>query len=190
MVGSGVLLECVADPAVGSVLAVASLATLPATSPATAQASKPSRSTLTSQNALERPLVEAINAERQRRGLKRLRPSSELARAAEAHARAMGSTGFFAHESRDGTSASARIRRYYRIDGGSWLTGEILLWRSPGVTAGEALARWMASPTHRRVILTGGLRDVGVAAVRATQAPGVFGGLDVTILVVDFGARS
>jgi uncharacterized protein YkwD len=158
--------------------------------PATAE-SRAVRTTLTAQNALERPVLAAINAERRRHGLRPLRMSTQLARAADAHARAMGAGGFFAHESSDGTSASTRIRRYYPVGGYSrWLTGETLLWRSPGLDASQALAMWLSSPPHRRVILTAGFRDIGIAAVRVTQAPGAFGGRDVTILVADFGARS
>lgn len=173
------------------VLTASCLAALPGAAPATAQPLERPRTTVAAQNGLERPLLDAINAERRRRGLKPLRPSRELARAADEHARAMGTGGFFAHESRDGTSASARIRRYYRVEGRSrWLTGETLLWRSPGVGPDEALALWLSSPSHRRVILTSAFKDVGIGAVRVSQAPGVFGGRDVTIVVADYGARS
>ena len=175
----------------GVVLAAAFLAVVPAAAPVTSHPAERPRTTVFAQNAIERPLLAAINAERQRRGLKPLRPSRALAQAADGHARAMGTDGFFAHESRDGTSASARIRRHYRVEGyGRWLTGETLLWRSPGVGPQEALALWLASAPHRRVLLSPAFREVGIAAVRATRAPGVFGGRGVTIVVADFGARS
>jgi uncharacterized protein YkwD len=159
--------------------------------PATAEPRTAARGILTAQNGLERTLLAAINAERKERGRKPLRLSRDLARAAEAHARAMATDGFFAHESRDGTSASDRIRRYYRVRGYSrWLTGETLLWRSPGVDAEGAVALWLASPPHRKILLTGEFRDLGIAAVHVTRAPGAFGGRDVTIVVADFGLRS
>jgi uncharacterized protein YkwD len=171
-------------------VAIACAVAFSGAAPATAEP-RAARTTLAAQNALERPLLAAINAERRRHGLRPLRMSGQLARAADVHARAMGTRGFFAHESRDGTSASTRIRRYYRVEGYSrWLTGETLLWRSPGVNASQAIALWLDSAPHRKVILTAGFRDIGIAAVRVTQAPGTFGRRDVTILVADFGARS
>jgi uncharacterized protein YkwD len=144
------------------------------------------RSTLRAANSLEKPLLAAINRARRERGLRPLRLSSELARAADAHAREMGQGGFFAHESSDGTSPSARIRRYY---GGSTV-GEALLWRSPGVSPDEAVELWLASRPHRKILLSGALRDAGIGAIHVTDAPGDYRGLDVTIVVADFGAPS
>jgi uncharacterized protein YkwD len=125
-----------------------------------------------------------INAIRHDYGLRPLRTAPALARSARAHARAMASRGFFGHDSRDGASASDRIRRYYP---GS-LVGETLLWRSPGPSAQQTVALWLGSPPHRRVLLHAAFRDIGVGVVRAPAAPGAFGGLDVTIVVADFGA--
>lgn len=126
----------------------------------------------------------AINAVRRSHDLDTLRSSPALGRSARVHARSMASRGFFGHSSSNGTSAASRIRRYYP---GSWV-GETLLWRSPGVTAQQVVALWMSSPPHRRVLLHPAFRDVGIGVVRAPQAPGTFGGLDVTIVVADFGA--
>jgi uncharacterized protein YkwD len=125
-----------------------------------------------------------INAVRHGHGLRPLRAAPGLGRSAGLHAHAMAARGFFSHDSTDGGSAAERIRRYYR---GSWV-GETLLWRSPGVTAQQVVAMWMASPPHRRVLLLPAFRDVGIGVVRASAAPGAFGGLDVTIVVADFGA--
>lgn len=144
------------------------------------------RTVLRAQNAVEKPLIAAINRERRRHGLGPLRLSKRLAKAADAHARAMGAGGFFAHESKNGQSAADRIRRRYP---GSSIVGETLLWRSPGVTARQALRMWLGSPPHRKVLLTRAFREVGLGAVRVTSAPGIFRGLDVTIVVADFGAR-
>jgi uncharacterized protein YkwD len=47
----------------------------------------------------------------------------------------------------------------------------------------------MDSPPHRKNLLTPGWREVGLGAVRALGAPGVYRGLDVTILTADFGVR-
>ena len=66
--------------------------------------------------------------------------------------------------------------------------GETLLWRSPDVTPVEALRMWLQSAGHRRILLSGSFRDIGLSAVHATGAPGAFQGRDVTIVVADFGA--
>jgi uncharacterized protein YkwD len=125
-----------------------------------------------------------INAVRRARGLPALRVARGLERSARVHARAMARRGFFSHNSTDGASAATRIRRYYP---GSWV-GETLLWRSPRVTAPQVVALWLESPPHRRVLLHPAFRDLGIGIVRASAAPGAFRGLDVTIVVADFGA--
>jgi uncharacterized protein YkwD len=125
-----------------------------------------------------------INAIRRTHGLNRLRAAPGLVRSARGHALAMATGGYFGHDSSDGASAGERIRRHYR----GTLVGETLLWRSPGVSAYQAVALWMASPPHRRVLLHPGFRDAGLGVVRASAAPGAFGGLNVTIVVADFGA--
>ena len=142
------------------------------------------QSTAPGRSQLEKSLAELINQTRAERGLRTLRRSPALERAAASHARAMARLGFFAHESANGTSPFERIRRHYR--GSS--VGETLLWRSPDVTPEEALALWLQSPPHRRVLLGSAFRVVGLAAVHVEGAPGDFNGLDVTIVVADFGA--
>lgn len=137
-----------------------------------------------STDTLERSLLERINAARRAGGLRILRSSSGLRRAAAAQARWLARSGSFTHSSADGVSPDRRIRRYYR----GRLVGETLLWGSPSVGAAEALARWLASPSHRSVLLDGRFREIGVGAVSVQDAPGAYGGLDVTVVVADLGA--
>ena len=72
---------------------------------------------------------------------------------------------------------------------GSWRVGENLVWSSPQLSARRALELWLNSPPHRQNLLTPVWREVGIAAVHASSAPGVYGGSDVTILTADFGVR-
>jgi uncharacterized protein YkwD len=146
---------------------------------------RPAGSAVRDANAIEAPLLSKINATRRANGLRALRSSAGLARAAARHARAMGAQGFFSHSSSDGTSPATRIRRYYA---GSTV-GEVILWRSPGITATEALRMWLGSPSHRRLLLSSGFRDIGIAAVRVDRASGAYGGRPVTIVVADLGSR-
>ncbi len=102
----------------------------------------------------------------------------------------MGTLGFFSHSSADGTSATRRIAAFYDgSDSDAWSVSEVIQWASGAVTAEEALDAWLASDHHRRELLRPGWRDVGVGAVHVENAPGPFGGRDVTLLVVDFGRR-
>ena len=138
----------------------------------------------------ERPLLEQLNDQRLARRLRPLKFSLPLARAAEAHGLSMGRIGYFSHTSADGTPFHRRIARFYPSRGYvMWKVGETLMWGSPDVANSEAIRAWLASPVHRRVMLNAIWREVGIATIRATNAPGVFGGADTTIVVADFGAR-
>ena len=103
----------------------------------------------------------------------------------------MGDGGFFAHESPDGTEFWERIGRFYPSRGFErWIVGENLLWASPSVSAERAVELWLASPSHRRILLNPGWTEIGLAAVDVTNAPGMFLGLEITILTADFGTRA
>jgi uncharacterized protein YkwD len=102
----------------------------------------------------------------------------------------MGRLGFFSHLSADRSGVSTRITSFYSVRGASsWAVGEVILWRVGAVSAAEAVSSWLASSTHRGQLLGGPWRELGVTAVRATRAPGVYGGRTVTIVVADFGVR-
>jgi uncharacterized protein YkwD len=105
-----------------------------------------------------------INAERRSRGLRRLRASARLSKAARRHSR----TG-------------------YLRGAKDWLVGENLAWgtRARG-TAREILRVWMTSPSHRRVLLTRSFRDVGVGVAWGVPDRHLAGGATCT---VDFGVR-
>jgi uncharacterized protein YkwD len=63
-------------------------------------------------DAKERAIVRAINRQRARHDVARLRPSPRLARAADYHSWEMLDADYFAHESRDGSPFHERIRRF------------------------------------------------------------------------------
>lgn len=138
---------------------------------------------------LEAAVVGELNAVRAQYGLRPLRPSLQLATSAGAHSREMVNVGYFAHESADGTPFWRRIRQFYAGRGRGWQVGENLLWQAPSVSARAAVRAWLRSPGHRENVLRPGFREVGVSAVRAAGAPGVFGKRRVVVLTVDFGRR-
>ena len=153
-------------------------------------AAKPAR-TVSTANPLEELVFVQLNGVRRAHGLAPLRRSSPLAAAADVHSRAMAVHGFFAHESRDGSTFWKRVKRFYGSAGyRSWSVGENLLWASPDLSAARAVKLWMSSPGHRKNILTARWREIGLSAITVAGAPGVFGGRDVVIITTDFGARS
>jgi len=153
-------------------------------------ATSPSRS-LTAANALEARVLGELNAVRRAHGLVPLRLSRPLTSAADVHSRAMGTYGFFGHDSRDGSEFWLRVKRFYGPGRqGTWSVGENLLWSTTGLDAQRALDLWMQSPGHRKNILTPRWREIGLSALTVPAAPGVFGGRDVVIITSDFGVRS
>jgi uncharacterized protein YkwD len=122
-----------------------------------------------------------MNAIRANRHVRKLRASPVLARAAAGYARAMLAGGFFAHDAPGGPSFFDRmLRSGYLSRYAGWRVGENLGrgWGSGGTPLAMTIA-WMLSPAHRRNIVAGDYRDVGVA---------VDGGSgQVAMYVVDFG---
>jgi uncharacterized protein YkwD len=144
---------------------------------------------LTARNALEADVLQEINELRRSRGLAPVRLSAALRRAADSHSTAMATRGFFAHESADGTEFWKRVARFYPRRNGEWSVGENLLWSSPDVDGASALRMWLNSPPHRKILLTPRWREVGLSAVHTASAPGVYRGLEVTVITADFGTR-
>jgi len=140
-------------------------------------------------SALEADIVGRINAERGARGLRPLRVSRGLTRAADYHSHQMGQLGFFEHESHNGAPFWRRIERFYPAHRGYWSVGENIFWESPDTDASSAVHEWMGSAPHRQNILAREWREIGIAAVHFASAPGAFGGRPVTIVTADFGVR-
>jgi uncharacterized protein YkwD len=126
--------------------------------------------------SLESGLVAKINTLRARHGLRRLTESGRLERAARAYAQKLLGGGYFEH---------GDIRR--RLAGLS-AVGENLAWHSGTPTAGHTVALWLASPPHRRNLLSPVWRRVGIGAVHGPASGGVYGHGPVTVIVADFGA--
>ena len=142
-------------------------------------------------DALETAIVRELNRARADEGLRALRVVPGLRTAARGHSRAMLRHGFFGHQSRDGTSFSVRIRRHYAIRGfETWSVGETLLASQGGeIGASSVVESWLASPPHRRVIMSPTWRDAGIGVLFASPAPAVFGGTEAVVVTADFGLR-
>jgi uncharacterized protein YkwD len=124
------------------------LTTLGSTSSGSAQSPK--------HDAVERSVIRKLNAVRAESGVRGLRSSAGLARAADAKSAAMAATGNFAHGDTGG-----RVRRFVRARA----VGETLAWvpRSMARDANAVVDAWMRSPSHRATLLSGSFRRVGVA---------------------------
>ncbi len=108
-------------------------------------------------------LVRTINTERARRGLRVLRPSRKLSRAADRHTGDMLRRGRLDHSSRDGTPFAMRLRAVV-----SWTRlGEVLAWTPHRSTGAHTVVRmWLNSPPHRAQLLDRSFRRIGVGRRR------------------------
>jgi uncharacterized protein YkwD len=158
---------------------------------APASGSATSSGAASSSARMQAALLSQLNAVRSSRGLVRLRLAPGLNAAAAAHSRQMARLGYFSHNSANGASFSRRVASYYSLRGyRSWAVGENLVWASPELGAARAVRLWLASPPHRANLLDARWREIGLSAVHATSAPGVYGGNPATIVTADFGVRS
>jgi uncharacterized protein YkwD len=131
----------------------------------------------------ERAIVRAINKQRARHGLAKVRTSRRLARAADFHSWEMLDADYFAHESRDGGSFDRRVRRYAKHRS----LGETLAMLSGCGSKGAArrvVGMWMDSPGHRAVLLSSTYRRVGIG-----KRAGRLGGRRACVVTADFGSR-
>ena len=135
-------------------------------------------------------VVAQTNAIRKAHGLAPLQVSARLTAAAEQHSASMGKTGYFAHESADGSAFWKRVEQYYPQGNSSyWAVGENIIYGSPDLTVPDAMTAWMNSPGHRDNILSNDWREVGCASVHLDSAPGVYAGRKTVIVTCDFGVR-
>jgi uncharacterized protein YkwD len=119
---------------------------------------------------LERAVIRKVNVVRRQHGLRKLRTSRALARAADSHSREMLRHDVVSHNSPDGTPMSRRVRRFVRARH----VGETIAWVSAG-TRGQAnfvVNAWMRSPSHRAALLTPSFSRVGVSRRRGKLGAG------------------
>jgi uncharacterized protein YkwD len=129
---------------------------------ATAVVSVPAATAATPRmDRLERAIVRGIDRRRAHAGLRAMRPSASLARAADHHSREMLAGDYFAHSSRNGGSFATRIRRYTHAS----TVGETLAWttRCGRRAARRVVSMWMHSPPHRAILMSTRLHRVGIA---------------------------
>jgi uncharacterized protein YkwD len=127
----------------------------------------------------ERKVVRIVNRMRARHGLRRLRASRSLSRAATAHSRDMLRRDYLGHASSDGTSMGRRVRRYTRAH---WV-GETIAYFTGQVSARQTVGMWMHSPPHQAVLLSGSAHRIGIGKRR-----GLLGGARSTVFTADLAS--
>jgi uncharacterized protein YkwD len=109
----------------------------------------------------EASLLQTMNSVRQSRGLAPLRVDIRLVRAARGHSADMLRGQYFAHGSVASRALAAGAR--------GPIFGEDLAWGTQ-ITAWWVVNQWLASPSHRAVLLRPGFRRVGIGIVFGTFA--------------------
>jgi uncharacterized protein YkwD len=120
-----------------------------------------------SNSKLVRATLCLLNTERRKRGLRKMRLSKKLSKAARKHSRDMARRDYFSHTSLSGASFVDRIRRSGYLSGASaWMVGENLAWGSGSRSSPAKTVRaWMRSPGHKHNILTARYVHIGIGIV-------------------------
>jgi uncharacterized protein YkwD len=129
---------------------------------------------------VERAIVRSIDRHRASHGMRGVRPSLALARAADSHSADMLAANYFAHSSSNGASFATRIHHFVRAA----RVGETLAYTSSchGRRGAHLVVRmWMHSPTHRAILMSRSFHRVGVALRR-----GRLGSRHACVVTADF----
>jgi uncharacterized protein YkwD len=133
------------------------------------------------ESAVRARVLVLFNQQRAAHGLASLSVDPKLVRAADSHSADMLRRGYFAHNGPQG-AWDTRIRGYVKRT----LIAEILSYGSGSyATPSGMVTAWMHSPEHRRIILTRGLRLVGVGIATGTYR----GQHGVAMATADFSSR-
>src|SRR5438093_3028691 len=118
----------------------------------------------------EQRVIALVNNERAHQGLGALTLAPELTSSARAYAHQLASQGFFSHVAPDGTTFVMRSEAAgYR----NWTYLEENL-AAGQTTPEQAVAAWMASPSHREDILSPNVRETGVGFTVLPGSPYIY----------------
>ncbi|HKG02229.1 MAG TPA: CAP domain-containing protein [Conexibacter sp.] len=123
-----------------------------------------------------RAMLRQLNRVRASHHLSAVREDRRMDRGALSHSRDMSRRGYFAHGSWPG--------RVMASAGSARSVGEVIGWRvqsSPSSEASNLVREWLGSPPHRRVLLDGDFRRVGIGRATATS-----GSNPTALYTVDF----
>jgi hypothetical protein len=131
----------------------------------------------TARTAAEHHALDLTNQRRLARGLIRLRLDSRLTALARQRAQYMADTGNFSHTQSGGTTVfdmitDANIRWY--------AAGEIIAWNTAGpldYSAEFAVQGWMASPSHKAIVISDDYNYVGFGVAIAADGTRYWAGV-------------
>jgi uncharacterized protein YkwD len=132
---------------------------------------------------IESALLQTINDVRAARGMGRLEPSLALQRAADRQSYYILDHDWFSHDSRDGVSFSARVRKYINAH----RLGETLAWaaESDSRAQGRQIAiRWLHSSAHRAELLNPRYTRIGIA-----RRGGKLASVHANVFTADFASN-
>jgi uncharacterized protein YkwD len=139
-------------------------------------------------SACEATMLRLVNHARTSRGLHAVRVVGPLDQAALLHSRDMIAHDYFSHSSLSGATIATRARGAGYTTGGcsQWSVGEVIALGSSSKGTPESIFKgWMRSSAHRRIILAGRWRDVGIGCARGSYK----GFSGVVMYTIDFGRR-
>jgi uncharacterized protein YkwD len=147
------------------------------------------RSAQGSAAGIEDAVLDNLNLQRSNHGLKSLRRSSALDKAAAWQSNDMVDRGYFDHERRGGPSLQQRIRRTGYLSGArGWTLGENIALSEGDVSATGVVRAWMQSAVHREEILSRSYAHIGIG-VEFGSPYGGGGRSDSITVTADFGVR-
>ena len=136
-------------------------------------------------------MVCVLNVERKRAGRPPVERARRLDRSAARHTRDMVEQGYFAHQRDGGPTVLKRIRQADYFDGArSGLYGENLGFAPPeNASARRMTDAFAVSRYHRKTMLYGRFRDVGVGAAYVDPDPAFYPDWPAVVFTLDFGRR-
>jgi uncharacterized protein YkwD len=172
-------------------LALCGAALAAGASPATAAgcAHQDARPTTANVDEIRSATLCLVNRERAERDRSRLRSNGHLEHAAQRHSSDMVRRAYFGHVSPGGGTLVDRVKdsTFYLRGARSWGLGENLAWGSgTRATPRQTVAAWMRSPGHRKNILTGSFRELGVGVSLGSPRGG---GRSAATYATNFGRR-
>lgn len=127
------------------------------------------RSSSAAANAQIQRIVELVNQRRQEAGLAPVRVNATLASCAQQYSDVQAAQSAINHTGPDGSNPGQRLKRC----GYTWKHyGENLA--AGYVDANEVMTAWMNSPGHRKNIMNGKLKEIGIGFAHRDNDPGQF----------------
>ena len=132
-----------------------------------------------------------LNEDRRREQRAPVARERRLERSAARHTRDMTRRGYFAHFRRGGAALLERIKQAGYFEGArSGLYSENLGFAPPERATAASMHRAFAlSESHRRTMMYGRFRDIGIGSVMTDPNPAFYADYPAVVFTLDFGRR-